>query len=153
MLQGKGDEETGDSCLRSGDQDARIIPFGAPNPRPAFLCSEFIPWDWPFSQVDRHKGSPEVSWLKARCWMLICEDIYITPIKSCKILFSYLAIWFTKVVAPVFKVPWIIERLRERETYFQVFWEKKCKVKCMSNVNNIAMKRHLAVEALHIINH
>ena len=39
MHQSEGDEETGDSCLRSQDQDAQIIPFGSPlkGPFPAFI--------------------------------------------------------------------------------------------------------------------
>ena len=39
MHQSEGDEETGDSCLRSQDQDAQIIPFGSllKGPFPAFI--------------------------------------------------------------------------------------------------------------------
>ena len=40
MLQGEGDEETGDSCLRSGDQDARIIPFWVPKPRSVLVGAQ-----------------------------------------------------------------------------------------------------------------
>ena len=85
MHQSEGDEETGDSCLRSQDQDAQIIPFGSPlkGPFPAF-----IPFCTPLQRLF-HVGTLSTS---IPFWPPLQRSFHFSPLCSvCSMLTPFAA--------------------------------------------------------------